>query len=201
MPHSSLRVFACVAAAFLASSVAVARNGYDERQPARSGTAAAYSTSPALQARWTHSTKRDEMTGEISAFAFSPRSKPTRPMSFPYMDLTAVMAFGCDGDSEWAYINFSDSPNLTNTETEDGYNTFTTRVRWDEAVENTRMVQEWGATALHFRNGADAIRKMASASEALVELKWYGAGDVYFLFSMNGSSAAIASARQACSGS
>lgn len=189
MSRLPLKVLACRAVIFISATAAAA-----------SIAVPAHSTNPTAQARWTHSTKRDEMTGDVSAFAFSARTKPTRPMSFPYTDVTAVMAFGCDGDSEWAYINFSDSPNLTNTETEDGYNTFTTRVRWDESVENTRMLQEWGATSLHFRDGADAIRKMAAASEVLVELKWYGSGDVYFLFSMSGSSDAITSARQSCRG-
>lgn len=149
---------------------------------------------------WSHFTSRDEMTGELQAYATSPRTTSTRPMSFPYRGVEAWLAFGCDSEDEWAYLGFSESPNVTDTETHDGYNSFRARVRWDDDVERMRMTQEWGSKFIHLRPYSQAIGKMSRAKTVLVELNWYRSGEVYFRFSLNGSAQAIASARKACRG-
>ncbi|MEX2540329.1 MAG: hypothetical protein WD314_00915, partial [Trueperaceae bacterium] len=150
-------------------------------------------------AQWRTSTSTDQMTGEQTAYAISTRVSPTERMAFPYGDTEGWVGFGCDGDSEWAYLGFSDEPNLINGSTQDGYSRIINRVRWDDHVENMTFTQEWGAAFLHFASYADAIAKLESAGTMLVELRWYGAGDVYFQFSLSGSSAAIERARAECS--
>ena len=148
---------------------------------------------------WSHFTSTDEMTGETQAFATSPRAAPTRPMAFPYGGVRAWLGFGCDGQDEWVYIGFTDAPNLTNSEPQSGgYSTFTARTRWDDEVRRMEMSQEWGERFLHFQSDATAIRRIEAARSLLLELKWYGSGDVYFRFSLDGSSDAIASARALC---
>lgn len=148
--------------------------------------------------QWRHHTSKDEMTGEVQAFATSPRTGPTRQMDFPYTDVEGWLGFGCDGQDEWAYIGFTEAPNLTNSDPQSGgYSTFTVRVRWDDEVQTMRMTQEWGSRFLHFQSDATAIEKIAASNEVLVELKWYGSGSVYFQFSLSGSANAIAHARAA----
>lgn len=121
-------------------------------------------------------------------------------MGFPHGNVTGWMAFGCDGDDEWVYIGFTESPNLIDTEArEGGYSKFATRIRWDDKVEQVHMMQEWGAKFLHFRDDTAVISKIISAAKVLLELKWYGEGDVYFEFSLAGSTDAITNARAACS--
>lgn len=149
-------------------------------------------------AQWRNSTSTDEMTGERSAHAQSPRTSPTQPMDFPYGDIQAWLGIGCNGESEWAYVGFSSAPNLTNTSNHDGYSTFSTRVRWDDQVETMGFRQNWGAAFIHFQDGDKAIAKMAAASNFLLELSWYGDGGTYFRFSLRGSSTALARARAAC---
>src|SRR2546428_13574019 len=83
-------------------------------------------------AQWRNSVSRDEMTGKQQAFAHSPMTSPTRPMSLPYTDTQAWLGFGCDGQNEWTYFGFSSQPNLLNTETEEGYSSLSTRVKWDD---------------------------------------------------------------------
>ncbi|KPK80436.1 MAG: hypothetical protein AMS25_09100 [Gemmatimonas sp. SM23_52] len=158
------------------------------------------SSAPGAQGQqWTHFTSKDEMTGEIQAFATSPRTAPTRQLAFPYADVRGWLGFGCDGQDEWAYIGFTEAPNLTNTEPQSGgYSTFTARVRWDNDLQTMRMSQGWGERFLHFQSDATAVAKIAAAQTVLIELKWYGSGDVYFRFSLNGSADAIARAREAC---
>lgn len=148
---------------------------------------------------WTNNWSKDEMTGERKAFAFSPDTSPTKPLDFPYTGITASLAFGCDTTDEWAYIVFSEKPNLANTKAQSGgYSTFSTRVRWDDNVKTVGMSQEWGARFIHFQSDSNAIANMQGAEEALVELNWYGSGKVYFPFSLQGSADAIASARKSC---
>jgi arsenate reductase-like glutaredoxin family protein len=69
--------------------------------------------------QWETSTSVDEMSGKHQAFARSPIVSPTKPMGFPYSDVQAWLGVGCDGSNEWAYIGFTESPNLLNTETRD----------------------------------------------------------------------------------
>lgn len=150
---------------------------------------------------WSYFTSKDEMTGEVQAYATSPRTTATQTMDFPYRGVEGWLGFGCDGQSEWAFIGFDEQPNLTKTEPQSGnYSTFSTRVRWDDNVQTVRMRQEWGSRFLHFRSGAKAIANMRQASTVLVELNWYGAGNdqTYFRFTLNGSAKAIARARQRC---
>lgn len=148
---------------------------------------------------WTNSTSKDEMTGKLSAYASSPISIPTRKMEFPYGNVHAWLGVGCDGKNEWAYIGFNSSPNLADTETEDGYNIIKTRIKWDNAVENVVLTQNWGASFIHFRNDGAAISKIATSNSALLELKWHGQQSTYFEFSLNGSSAALKEMRAKCS--
>lgn len=166
---------------------------------------------------WSSFTSSDEMTKEFHAFATSPRIGPTKPMGFPYGDVVAWLAVGCDTKSEWAYLGFTDAPNLNDTDTEDGYNVINTRVRWDESVESTRLTQKWGAKFLHFSNARQIISKIENGNAALLELNWHGEGfqvrdasaarlvrlgvhprQTYFEFPLRGSSAALANMRASC---
>ena len=150
-------------------------------------------------AQWSTSVSRDEMTGKKQVFATSPTVPPTTAMESPYNDTGAWLGFGCDGQNEWAYVGFSNEPNLSNAEPQDGgYSSFTARVKWDTLIDPMHFRQQWGAHFLHFVDADAAIMHMMSASSVLLELQWYGTGDVYFRFSLRGAAAAIAKARAAC---
>jgi hypothetical protein len=152
---------------------------------------------PTLPA-WTTFTSRDEMTGKQSCHAHSPATRPEERMAFPYADVSAWLGVGYDGASEWVYVGFSDSPNLLDTNTGDGYSRLQTRVRWDDTIENVTMTQEWGAKFLQFDGDVDVVRKIAESQTVLLELNWYGSGRTFFRFSLNGSPAAIATMRDTC---
>ena len=149
-------------------------------------------------AKWSTSVSKDAMTGEKSCYAHSASTGPTERMGFPYNDVKAWIGIGSDGRSEWAYVGFSDSPNLTDTDIGDGYTKIRTRIKWDDQVENVTMIQMWGAEFLHFENDNVIIKRIAESSTVLLELNWFGEGKTYFQFSLGGSSAAIAKIRSAC---
>lgn len=152
----------------------------------------------ASKPQWEASTSVDQMSGKRKAFASSPTVYPTKKMGFPYSDVMAWLGVGCDGKSEWAYIGFSSSPNLADTETEHGYNRIRTRIKWNETIENVTLIQEWGASFIHFQNDRNAITKISGSDSALLELKWHGQQSTYFDFPMDGSSAALKSMRSKC---
>lgn len=148
---------------------------------------------------WGNTRSKDAMTGKRSSYATSPTVGSSTPMEFPYTGTTAWLGVGCDKSSEWAYIGFSEAPNLNDTETEDGYNVIKTRFKWNNAVKTITFTQEWGAAFIHFQNDRDAISRIASASVAVLELNWHGQRPVHFEFPLRGSSAAISKIRSECS--
>lgn len=148
---------------------------------------------------WSTSTSKDEMTGKFSAYAHSPKAKPSKKMSFPYSDVYSYIGIGCDSDSEWVYFGFNGAPNLTKDETKDGYNSIKTRVRWDKEVEDVALTQDWGSKFIHFRNYSSAISSISASKTALLELQWHGQQPVYFNFTLNGSSKALSEIRALCS--
>lgn len=150
-------------------------------------------------AEWGTSISKDEMTGAKSAFATSEYVFPTKKMEFPYSNTKAWIGVGCDGKSEWAYVGFNNSPNLNKTETQDGYSSIKTRIKWNDKVENVKMTQDWGSKFLHFRDDKKIIRKLAASSNVLLELNWHSQGGTYFSFPLSGSSAALKEIRDFCS--
>lgn len=140
---------------------------------------------------WRTFNSTDEMTGDTSHYAISPSALSTRPMSFPYTGVTSSLAVGCSASSSWAYLVFSESPNITNDETEDGYNLIPTRVKWDSELVKMTLTQDWGSKFLHFMDDANTIKKIQASNEVLLEFSWHGQDQVYFKISLNGSSNAI----------
>ena len=148
--------------------------------------------------QWDVSNSTDEMTGKVTAYCSSPITSPTKRMDFPYSDTQAWLGIGCNGASEWVYIGFTDPPNLLNTDTEDGYNDISTRIKWDDDLINESFTQTWGAKFIHFKNNEIAIQNIMKSNTLLVELNWHGSGRTYFKFNLAGSSAAIAKMRAKC---
>lgn len=149
-------------------------------------------------AQWDVSNSTDEMTGKTTSYCSSPVTSPTKSMDFPYSDTQAWLGIGCDGESEWVYIGFTNEPNLLNTDTEDGYNVISTRVKWNDNVVNQRFTQTWGAKFLHFNDDKAVIQNIMNSNSLLVELNWHGNGKTYFKFNLAGSSKAISQMRAKC---
>jgi RNA polymerase subunit RPABC4/transcription elongation factor Spt4 len=148
--------------------------------------------------QWDVSTSTDKMTGQHQMFATSPTATPMERLDFPYRDVKANLAVGCDSKSEWAYFYFSTAPNLVNTQTKDGYSEIKTRIKWDEELETVDLTQKWGAAFLHFDNNRYAISKIIHSNTALLELSWYGQSQLHFSFPMSGAAAAVADIRKQC---
>ena len=143
----------------------------------------------------------DPMTGESAWFAqVSDLVRPTRRMGFPYEDASALIRFQClAGGEDMIYLLFPDgAPNLTDTDTESGYDVIESRVRWDDEIRTEIWTQEWGSEVLHARNDRAIEGRLRRHHRMLIELNWYGEGAVHFPVSLDGASAAIDEARQRC---
>ena len=151
-----------------------------------------------MNAQWDVSTSKDEMTGDVSSYCSSPSTTSTKTMSFPYSDTRGWIGVGCDGNSEWVYVGFTEAPNLQNTSIGDGFNSISTRIKFDDNVETVRMTQKWTSKFIHFNNDKDIIEKIINSNTVLIELDWYGEGSTYFRFNLGGSTKAINQIRQSC---
>ena len=149
-------------------------------------------------AGWDVSFHSDEMTGKNQAFAISPIVKSTKNMSSPYNNVSSWLGVGCESGKRWAFIGFSEAPNLSGSKTKDGYNVISTRIKWKEEVQKVNLTQDWGAKFVHFNNDEIIIKKIASSNESLLELNWYGNGNVYFNYSLSGSASALKKIAKKC---
>ncbi|MCF8001547.1 MAG: hypothetical protein K9K76_06815 [Halanaerobiales bacterium] len=142
-------------------------------------------------AQWDTFVSKDEMTEEETWYATSPYVAPTETMGFPYHNVEASLLVGYNGKSEWVYIVFSEAPNIIDDETKDGYNLIYTRIKWDDEIENVKLTQDWGSKFIHFRSDETIISNIMKSNTVLLELDWYGEGEVYFRFPLEGSADAI----------
>lgn len=151
-----------------------------------------------LFAKWDTTTDVDKMTDKKSAYATSSYISSSDPMNFPYNNIKSFIGVGCTETSSWAYIGFSDSPNLINTKTERGYSVIESRIKFDDKVEETTLRQDWGSKFIHFIDREDIINKVKESKKLLLELNWYGNGLTYFEFNLEGANEAINSIYDSC---
>ncbi len=153
---------------------------------------------------WNHSADKDEMTGEKLSYASSSSISSTKKMDFPYSKTKSWIGVGCKDGKQWAYFGFTTKPNLNNTSTEDGYSTFTTRVKIDNEIINTKFTQDWGSKFLHISNyGGEIndekfIEKIKKANLVILELQWHGNGSTFFKFPLKGSTKALNKMQNEC---
>ena len=87
---------------------------------------------------------------------------------------------------------------LNNTQTEDGYNNISTKMKFNDEVESISLTQDWGSKFLHFQNDEKIIAKIEKANSLLLKLNWHGSGSVYFKFPLKDSSNALKKITKEC---
>jgi len=159
--------------------------------------------STSLFAEWNVVEKKDEMTGDKYAYAYSPGVKPTKKMDFPYGDVESWVLVGCDKDDFWIYFGFTEAPNLQDTEpwdTADGHNETLIRAKFGDEIMKIQLIQKWNAKELRVSKYKkfSVISGIKKHHSMLLELNWYGEGRVYFSYSLRGSAKAIAEIFNKC---
>ena len=163
-----------------------------------------------LSASWKYFYSKDEMTGKVSYYATSPSVTATKRMAFPYTGTKGWIGIGCSNNRQWVYFGFSDL-NIMGQTIEDGYSITTTRAKTDSwnngKTGSIRLTQEFGSRFLHVsefdelsgKYGIDMlVNSLSNSSYFLLELRWFGNGDVYFKFPLKGASKAIAKMHKQC---
>ena len=158
-----------------------------------------------VSAQWETSVSKDEMEGTEMWFATSPSVSPTQEMDFPYHNIKAWIGIGFDGEDEWVYVGFNESPNvgfnespnITDTSLQDGYELIETRTKWDDEIKDITLSHDWGSKFIHFRDADAVINNIINSDTVLLELKWFGEGEVYFRFPLKSAASAIVEAREA----
>ncbi len=140
----------------------------------------------------------DEITGKKSFYMHSKKVTSTEPMNFPYKNTKAYVGIGCEKGNEWAYIGFSISPNLLDTEIHDGYNSIQAKSKWDERIKVNRFTQTWGSKFINFTSSWLATKDIERSKEFLLELKWHGTGKVYFKFPITRGKERLSELRKKC---
>ena len=147
---------------------------------------------------WKSSQSKDEMTGKETFYIFTSWASSKYPMSFPYSKTKSVIGVACNKDSIWSYFMFTTQPNITKSETKDGYNKILTRIKFDDTLENVTLTQDWGSKALFLYNEKAFIKSLQNTSEVLLELKWHGNNSVYFKYFTEGASEEIEGLKAKC---
>ena len=155
--------------------------------------------------KWTTRTATDEMDGKRWAVAYSPLASPNRELAFPYNGLQAALRIQCSEKDSMlgADVFFTVAPNLSNTETKDGYSVSRHRIKFDAGeVRTERFTQRWGSQNLAFANDLGSgplVRNIKKHNRAKFEVSdWHGVGSFIFDFSLAGATAAIQEVQAWC---
>ena len=113
-------------------------------------------------------------------------------MAFPYTGTKAFAGIACDGRG--AYFGFTSAPNMHGDTARDGYSTIRLRVRFDdEPPLRSEFSQTWGSDQLS--TASDTVRNgLLGKHKMMLEVPWYGEGNVIFEFDLTGSRKAYESA-------
>lgn len=149
-------------------------------------------------AQWTTSTKSDPINDTASHFAFSPQESAHERLGSPYGGMRASLAYGCDEQSEWAYVTFTKRVNLGDVRYSASGAYVDTQVRYDDDVNTITLQLDTVSKHLHIVDDSAFIQRMISSNEIIMRFPWAGEGNIHYTFDMSGSADTINRARQQC---
>ena len=150
---------------------------------------------------WAISSSKDEMTGEMSFYASSPISYPTKALSSPYKDIHSRIIVGCNSYYDWAHIEFNHSIIITNYEATPDYRWayYTAKTKWNKHIDHTNLRFDFkNKRLLYFFNHKRIISNIMKSDTMLLELDWHDNEKVYFPYSLKYSSNAIDEVYKKC---
>ncbi|PNR93279.1 MULTISPECIES: hypothetical protein [unclassified Petrotoga] len=141
------------------------------------------------ETKWEVFVSKDEMTGKEVGYAISPSVTSSRKME---NEVSAKLIVAYNGEFEMAFISFSDIPLLQGTSIGDEWDEIIhTRIKWDDEVEPVTLLHEWDSPAFLFKEDEEIVSKIINSDTMMLELNWYGEGNVYFQFPLEGADEAI----------
>jgi len=142
---------------------------------------------------WTLLYAQDEMTGEKTWYVSSSIVFPTEKLSFPYQNMAGRLVILYDPIKNIDMVALMLNSILS---LEDGvlYGDgflYTTRVKWDDKVEDVRIFNGIFEKNVLFVDSEYIVKNMRSSKTMLLELNLFSGGSVYFKFDLTGVSEAI----------
>lgn len=154
-------------------------------------------TTASASAAWTQHDSEDKMSGTSTAYTFSENVLPEKTLKFPYAKSKSFIAIACNKTDTWAYVGFT-SANITGGDIKSGYRLHDIRVKFDDTITTVSTMQPSGSDHLHMFDVSGFINKVSAGTTLLVEVEWYGQGDVIFEHDLTGSTDAINQMKAKC---
>ena len=156
-------------------------------------------TSSSLANSWQVKKEINPVSNIASYYAISPYSKPMSSLQFPYSDVKSWVNVGCDSEKNtWAYISHTKS-NFTGGKWSNSSKVhYNVRFKFDDKNKLKFSLREKGNSLFVYTDKSAFIDNLKSATHMTTGIEWYKQGDVYFKYSMKGSSQAIDSIMMKC---
>ena len=134
------------------------------------------------QANWTQSISEDEMSGEKSVFIHGPDGT-RRDIPWPHSGDEATLIYRC---SDRSFYIWTDTNNLTDDTTEDGYNAHFLLVKKDDdSPFRMDFIQRWGSKFFHPLR-SEEMEFIKNSREFKIQFPAYSIGNVVYTFEVSG---------------
>ena len=143
----------------------------------------------------------DPMSTDQSFYVTSPAITSLSALRFPYSDVHSWVGVGCNTNGDyWAFIGFTDK-NFVGGKRVYGKTEHYTKIKYDDDLKTIHFTE-----ADNGRNFLDVIaddkrtflKGVMQSNKIITGVKWYGHSDVWFEYSMKGSTKAIESIFKKC---
>jgi hypothetical protein len=138
--------------------------------------------------------EEDPMSESNSYYASSPSTAPMKKLGFPYSDAKSWVGVGCDTDKNyWAYVGFNKA-NFSGGDWVNSRKRHYTKIKYDNEIKSIQLIEAKSGkeflhvAGLHEDNFISGLKK---SNTIITGVPWYKQGDVWFKYSMRGSTKAI----------
>lgn len=143
----------------------------------------------------------DPMSTIQSYYSASPTTTSLSQLKFPYSDVRSWIGVGCNSKGHyWSFIGFTDK-NFTGGERVYGEVKHYTKIKYDDELKMIHLIE--ADNGRNFLNVAtadkrDFIKDVMTSNKIITGVQWYGHSDVWFEYSMKGSTKAINAIFEKC---
>lgn len=145
--------------------------------------------------------QNDPMAVNESYYATSDSFAPMKNLSFPYSDARSWIGVGCNTDNQyWAFIGFNKA-NFTGGQWNKGTKYHFAKIKYDDRINQVYLSESSdGRKFLTVGTGDKSafIMGLKTSNTVITGVPWYEHGDVWFKYSMNGSTNAINTVFKKC---
>ena len=130
---------------------------------------------------WKLHTSKDDFSGKSYSYLMSNQTKPSKPLDFPYKDLTADLYIYCRNPKN-LYMRFSSDPNMVGGKIESDYTFYPGEVRIDGKVIIMGISKQHDERkVIRFSGNAE---EFIGHKDVAIQIKHY-VGTTHYVFDMS----------------